>query len=123
MIFQPAHVVEGTDYPMPDESGNMENNWAIHQLRTTTNFGHRAKFFSWYVGGLNYQVEHHLFPNICHVHYREIAKIVEQTTNEFGLPYKSKETFREAVVAHAKQLRILAQKPEPNRASVSSVAA
>ena len=68
-------------------------------------------------------MEHHLFPNICHVHYREIAKIVEQTTKEFGLPYKTKETFREAVVAHAKQLKILSEKPKPAMATVTSVAA
>lgn len=112
VIFQPAHVIEGTEYPMPDGEGNLENSWAIHQLHTTTNFGHKEKLFSWYVGGLNYQVEHHLFPNICHVHYREIAKIVEQTTKEFGLPYKSKETFFEAVAAHARQLRMLGEKPK-----------
>ncbi len=112
IIFQPAHVIEGTEYPMPDGEGNLENNWAIHQLHTTTNFGHKEKLFSWYVGGLNYQVEHHLFPNICHVHYREIAKIVEQTTKEFGLPYKSKETFFEAVAAHARQLKMLGEKPK-----------
>lgn len=112
IIFQPAHVVEGTAYPMPDEKGNLENNWAIHQLHTTTNFGHRHRLFSWYVGGLNYQVEHHLFPNICHVHYRAIAPIVEQTAREFGLPYKSKETFLDAVVAHAAQLKLMGQKPE-----------
>lgn len=122
MIFQPAHVVEGTEYPMPDEQGNLENTWAIHQLRTTTNFGHREKIFSWYVGGLNYQVEHHLFPNICHVHYRNIAKIVEQTAKEFNLPYKSKETFFEAVVAHAHMLKILAQKPAPKMARVAVAA-
>ena len=101
IIFQPAHVIEGTEYPIADEKGNLENNWAIHQLHTTTNFGHKEKLFSWYVGGLNYQVEHHLFPNICHVHYREVAKIVQQTTKEFGLPYKSKETFFQALAAHA----------------------
>lgn len=124
MIFQPAHVVEGTEYPMPDEEGNLENSWAIHQLHTTTDFGKKQKLFSWYVGGLNYQVEHHLFPNICHVHYREIAKIVEQTAREFGLPYKSKETFGEAVVAHARQLKILSEKPKPaSLVSVTSVAA
>jgi linoleoyl-CoA desaturase len=111
IIFQPAHVIEGTEYPVADDKGNLENNWAIHQLHTTTNFGHKEKLFSWYVGGLNYQVEHHLFPNICHVHYREVAKIVEQTTKEFGLPYKSKDTFFEAIVAHAEQLRILGLKP------------
>jgi linoleoyl-CoA desaturase len=113
IIFQPAHVVEGTEYPAPDQHGNMENNWAIHQLHTTTNFGHKQRLFSWYVGGLNYQVEHHLFPTICHVHYRDLAKIVEQTTKEFGLPYKSKDTFLDAVVAHAKQLKLLSEKPKP----------
>ncbi len=111
IIFQPAHVVEGTEYPMPDAQGNLENNWAIHQLHTTTNFGHKEKLFSWYVGGLNYQVEHHLFPNICHVHYRKIAKIVEQTAAEFGLPYKSKDTFFQAIAAHARQLKMLGEKP------------
>jgi linoleoyl-CoA desaturase len=123
IIFQPAHVVEGTEYPMPDADGNLENNWAIHQLHTTTDFGKKQKLFSWYVGGLNYQVEHHLFPNICHVHYREIAKIVEQTAKEFGLPYKSKETFIDAVVAHARQLKRLSEKPNQTEANVSSAAA
>jgi linoleoyl-CoA desaturase len=112
IIFQPAHVIEGTEYPVPDSDGNLENNWAIHQLHTTTNFGHRHKIFSWYVGGLNYQVEHHLFPNICHVHYRKIAKIVEETTKEFGLPYKSKDTFVQALIAHMRLLRELGKKPE-----------
>lgn len=111
IIFQPAHVVEGTEYPMPDAQGNLENNWAIHQLHTTTNFGHKEKLFSWYVGGLNYQVEHHLFPTICHVHYRNIAKIVEQTAAEFDLPYKSKDTFFQAIAAHARQLKMLGEKP------------
>jgi linoleoyl-CoA desaturase len=111
IIFQPAHVIQGTEYPAPDDHGTLENNWAIHQMHTTTNFGRKHKAFSWYVGGLNYQVEHHLFPNICHVHYREISKIVEQTAGEFGVPYKSKETFWEAIKAHANQLKMLGEKP------------
>ncbi len=111
IIFQPAHVIEGTEYPVADAQGNLENNWAIHQLHTTTNFGHKHKWFSWYVGGLNYQVEHHLFPNICHVHYRKLAPIVEQTAKEFGLPYKSKQTFGQAIVDHAKQMKELGMKP------------
>jgi linoleoyl-CoA desaturase len=111
IIFQPAHVIDGTEYPLPDEKGNLENNWAIHQLHTTTNFGRKHRAFSWFVGGLNYQVEHHLFPNICHVHYRAIAPIVESTAKEFGLPYKSKETFLEAVIAHAQIMKKLGKKP------------
>jgi linoleoyl-CoA desaturase len=111
IIFQPAHVIEGTEYPIPDDKGNLENSWAIHQMHTTTNFGHRERLFSWYVGGLNYQVEHHLFPTICHVHYRHIARIVEHTANEFGVPYKSKDSFMDALTAHARQLKSLGERP------------
>jgi linoleoyl-CoA desaturase len=91
-------------------------------LHTTTNFGHKEKLFSWYVGGLNYQVEHHLFPNICHVHYRDLAKIVKQTAGEFNLPYKSKETFFEAVAAHARQLKTLSAKPTRNTREIAVAA-
>ncbi|NNE56219.1 MAG: acyl-CoA desaturase, partial [Flavobacteriales bacterium] len=68
-IFQPAHVIPSSDYPLPDNTGNMDNDWAIHQLATTANFAPKSRIFSWFVGGLNFQIEHHLFPNICHVHY------------------------------------------------------
>jgi len=110
IVFQPAHVAEGTSYFMPDEQGNLENTWAIHQLYTTTNYAHRNKLLSWYVGGLNFQVEHHLFPNVCHVHYRHLSKIVKETALEFGLPYKMKETFWDAIVAHGRLLKELGNK-------------
>lgn len=111
IIFQPAHVIDGTEFPLPNEAHVLENNWAIHQLMTTTNFGNRSKWFSWYVGGLNFQIEHHLFPNVCHVHYRKIAGIVERTAKEFGLPYKSSNTFFGALRGHARLLRQLGLKP------------
>lgn len=111
IIFQPAHVIEGTEYFEPDMNGNLENNWAIHQLHTTTNFANKSRLFSWYVGGLNFQVEHHLFPNVCHVHYRNIAPIVEATAKEFDIPYKSAETFVDALVGHGRLLKELGKKP------------
>jgi linoleoyl-CoA desaturase len=111
IIFQPAHVIDGTEYPMPDENGKMENTWAIHQLLTTTNFANNNRVLSWYVGGLNYQVEHHLFPNICHIHYRNISSIVKQTAEEFGLPYKSQPTFIGALISHGKLLKQLGVRP------------
>ncbi len=104
LIFQPAHVVENTVFPLPDNSGNMENDWAVHQLYTTANFAPKSKMFSWYVGGLNFQVEHHLFPNICHLHYKKISGIVQETAREFGLPYNTQKTFLGAVISHAKML-------------------
>ncbi len=112
IIFQPAHVIDGTEYPEPDNEGNLEDVWAIHQLRTTTNFANNNRLLSWYVGGLNYQVEHHLFPHVCHVHYRDISKIVKQTAKEYGLPYKNEPTFIGALVSHAKLLKELGKAPE-----------
>lgn len=104
MIFQSAHVVEETEFPLPDEKGNLENHWAIHQLRTTMNFATGNPVLTWLVGGLNHQVEHHLFPSICHIHYPEISKIVEKTAQEFNVPYKSAKTFAGAVWSHEKML-------------------
>lgn len=115
IIFQPAHVIEGTEFPLPDENKTLENNWAVHQLHTTTNFGNNSRWFSWFVGGLNFQIEHHLFPNICHVHYRKISGIVKETTREFGLPYKSTRTFFQALVKHGRLLKQLGAQPDFNR--------
>ncbi len=98
-IFQPAHVIEETEFFVPD-GGSVENNWAIHQMKTTANFANGSVFFSWFIGGLNYQIEHHLFPNICHVHYRKIAKIVKETAEEFNVPYLQHKTFFGAVRSH-----------------------
>jgi linoleoyl-CoA desaturase len=115
IIFQPAHVIEGTEFPLPDKNASLENNWAVHQLLTTTNFGNKSRWFTWYVGGLNFQIEHHLFPNICHVHYRKISRIVKETTLEFGLPYKSARTFLGALSGHARLLKQLGQPPLINK--------
>lgn len=104
LIFQPAHVSEDTQFFIPEEGGSVENNWAIHQMLTTTNFANKSTLFSWYVGGLNYQVEHHLFPNICHVHYKSLSKIVKETAAEYNLPYLERKTFVGAVASHFKLL-------------------
>ena len=107
VIFQAAHVMPETAFPAPPDSGKMDSNWAVHQLQTTTNFAPNNRILSWYVGGLNYQVEHHLFPNICHVHYRKISKIVEATAKEYGVPYNTIGRFRDAVTEHARMLYML----------------
>ncbi len=73
-IFQCAHVLEDTSFFDVQNKHSLENSWAIHQIRTTANFAKRSRIFSWFIGGLNFQIEHHLFPNICHVHYRKISR-------------------------------------------------
>jgi linoleoyl-CoA desaturase len=111
VVFQWAHVVENTENPLPDDQGNMENTWAVHQLRTTANFARRNWLVSFFVGGLNYQIEHHIFPNISHVHYPKISEIVKQTALEYGLPYNEYRTTREAIVSHFRMLRELGRQP------------
>lgn len=104
-IFQLAHVVEGAEQPF--EENEHYSNWHIHQLKTTSDFARNNKLLSWYVGGLNFQIEHHLFPTICHIHYTRIAPIVEKTALEFGLPYNLKPSFANAFSSHIKMLKKL----------------
>jgi linoleoyl-CoA desaturase len=106
-IFQLAHTVEGTTHPLPNEKSEVENEWAIHQMNTTVNFCRSNRWISWYVGGLNFQVEHHLFPNICHVHYYDISLIVKRTAEEHGIPYLENLTFKEALDSHVRLLKKL----------------
>jgi linoleoyl-CoA desaturase len=105
LVFQLAHVVEGTDFPMPDTLGNMEEVWAVHQMHTTANFAGNNVFAAFFLGGLNRQIEHHLFPKICHVHYKKIGVIVKQTALEFGIPYIESPTFACALRSHFRMLR------------------
>lgn len=113
LIFQTAHVMPTSEFPVPDTEGNLETNWAVHQLLTTTNYAPKSRIFSWYVGGLNFQIEHHLFPNICHVHYKRIAGIVAETAREFGLPYNSQKNFLSAIKEHARMLYMLGRDGYP----------
>tara|TARA_B100000809_G_scaffold76741_1_gene74522 strand:- start:2357 stop:3448 length:1092 start_codon:yes stop_codon:yes gene_type:complete len=106
VTFQLAHVVSETDFPIPKLSGEMDNNWAIHQLYTTANFGKKNIPLSWFVGGLNFQIEHHLFPNICHIHYPKLSEIVRDTAIEFNLPYYQNSLLG-AISSHAKHLNRL----------------
>jgi linoleoyl-CoA desaturase len=104
IVFQSAHVTPDAIYPLPDEKGNIENSWAIHQLITTTDYSPGSRILTWFIGGLNYQIEHHLFPNICHVHYRKLSKIVKETAIEYDLPYHVHSNFIIAIYQHARML-------------------
>jgi linoleoyl-CoA desaturase len=104
-VFQMAHVVEGADQPVLES--NMPIDWSVHQLHTTSDFARNNKFITWYVGGLNFQIEHHLFPNICHVHYKQLAPIVEQTAKEYGIYYNLKPSFNSALLSHIYRLKEL----------------
>lgn len=103
-IFQLAHVLESSEFPLPNDDRKMENNWAVHQLLNTADFSPKSRIMYWFIGGLNYQVEHHLFPHISHVHYPRIAQIVKRTAEEFGLPYQVMPNFMVALVEHGKML-------------------
>lgn len=107
IVFQTAHVMTTTEFPLPDEEGNIDNNWAIHQLMTTTDYSPKSRFFSWFIGGLNYQVEHHLFPQISHVHYRKLSTMVKATAEKYDLPYYVEITFFAALKNHYHMLKML----------------
>lgn len=114
MVFQSAHIMEVCEFTQPDDKGVMRDSWAIHQLKTTTDFAPNNKLVTWFVGGLNFQVVHHLFPKVSHVHYPQLAPIVAQTAKEFDLPYHCIPTFTEAVLGHGKMLRALGREDIPS---------
>ncbi len=105
IVFQLAHVVESTDYPAPDVEGLIAQEWWLHEMQTTANFGPKNRLLSWYVGGLNFQVEHHLFPRVCSVHYPAISGIVKEVAAQYGLPYNAYPTLRAAMASHYRTLR------------------
>lgn len=106
LVFQLAHTVEHTAFPVADvETGKMENEWAVHQIKTTANFATNNKVICWLVGGLNFQIEHHLFPKISHIHYPEISKIIRQACREYGIEYIEYPKMRYAVASHVAFLK------------------
>lgn len=110
-IFQLAHAVEGPEFDSVGiEDKMIETEWAVHQIRTTANFAPRNRIISWLVGGLNFQVEHHLFPRISHIHYPALSKIVQLHCSQFNLPYHSFPGIGDAVLSHIRTMKKLGQK-------------
>ncbi len=112
IVFQLAHVVEDIDFvKVGDDPVMIENEWAIHQVKTTADFSPDNPVVSWFVGGLNYQIEHHLFPRISHIHYPAISKIVRQKCKEHQLAYHCNDTLFGAIGSHFRMMKMLGQPP------------
>ena len=108
IVFQLAHVVEGTQFPGPNlTTKKISKEWAIHQVTTTANFATKSKITSWFLGGLNFQVEHHLFPGISHIHYPHINKLVKDTCKEFNVSYLEHRSMAKAFLSHLSHIHRL----------------
>ncbi len=110
IVFQLAHSVDAAEHPAEAE-GRLAAEWAVHQVETTVDFARRNRLLTWYVGGLNYQVEHHLFPRIAHVHYPAIARIVEETCARFGVRYRAYRSLAGVLASHYRFLREMGRPP------------
>jgi linoleoyl-CoA desaturase len=106
IVFQLAHVVEGTQFHQP-EDGKEKQEWAVHQIASTANFATSSKVLHWLLGGLNFQIEHHLFPRISHVHYPALSKLVKEACREYNVVYHEYNSMFKAVVSHLMHLRRL----------------
>lgn len=110
LIFQVTHIYEGTHFPLPDDGGNIENNYALHVLETTSDFSRNRPIGTWLMGGINLHVIHHLFPTICHIHYKPLTEIVKECAEEYGLQYYEQRSFASAISYHIKMLYHLSKK-------------
>ncbi|MCA9678411.1 MAG: acyl-CoA desaturase [Kofleriaceae bacterium] len=124
VVFQVAHCHDEAPFPEPDPVTNrIDNAWAIHQVETTADFAPHNPLITWYVGGLNFQIEHHLFPKICHVHYPRLAGIVQDVCTEFGVRYTQFPSFVSAVASHGRMLRRMGTAPDALPAAAATPAA
>jgi len=114
ITFQLAHSVEEASFPLPNEKNELENDWAIHQVNTTVDFARKNRLLNWYLGGLNFQVVHHLFPTICHVHYTALSEIVKNTAEEHGIPYLENRTLGDAIRSHLQTLKRFGNQISPS---------
>ena len=106
-VFQTAHIMPDSEYPLPDKDGRIENNWVVHQLLVTSDYAPNSRILTWLLGGLNYHAVHHLFPHVCHVHYKKISPIIKEVTNKYDIPYRIQPTFFKAVGKHFEMLKLL----------------
>jgi len=121
IVFQMAHAVEQAAFPMPrPETGRLEKCWAVHQVETTVDFARNSPVASWLLGGLNFQIEHHLFPRICHVNYPAISKIVEEACRDHGVKYAVHPSFWAGLAAHYRWLRRMGARPGEDRSALRS---
>ena len=112
IVFQLAHVAEHAEFEAAGaDPVKIENEWAIHQIKTTANFAFTNKMATWFLGGLNYQIEHHLFPRISHIHYPAISQIVRDTCVQFGLHYIYFPSTRSAVLSHVRLMNQMGKRP------------
>lgn len=111
VVFQLAHTVEGAAFPLPGGDGKMADEWAVHQLKTTANFACDNRLVTFYMGGLNFQVEHHLFRKTSHVHYPALSRIVAEACREHGMPYQSFRSVWSAMRAHFRFLKQMGRQP------------
>jgi linoleoyl-CoA desaturase len=106
VVFQLAHSTEAAAFQRgPAWSDRVADGWAAHQVHTTVDFARRNRLLTWYLGGLNFQVEHHLFPRICHVHYPQLSRIVEAECLEHGVSYTAHDGLSGAISSHWLWLR------------------
>jgi linoleoyl-CoA desaturase len=111
VVFQLAHVVEQTEFEFVEDEKLIDSEWAVHQIRTTANFAPDNAFVSWWMGGLNYQIEHHLFPRVSHVHYPALSKIVKELCHEYDIPYYEAPSVWSAVASHVRAMKEFGKKP------------
>jgi len=106
-VFQLAHCVSEADFLEAPLGGEMKTEWAEHQVNTTVDFARKNKFLSWYLGGLNYQVEHHLFPRVCHLHYPALSALVEESCAAHGIRYRAEPSLVSALSSNVRWLRLM----------------
>lgn len=104
LVFQTTHTIDSTYFP---SDRNEFDNWIYHIFATTADYATANPLVGWLAGGLNHHIVHHLCPFVCHTHYAPLTRIVQQTAEEYGVPYRQHPTMTQAIKHHLLLLKQL----------------
>lgn len=110
LVLVVPHINEDAALYESDYSIRNQNDWVLHQIHSTVDSSVNSQLLNWFTGGLNTHLVHHLFPNICHVHYLQLTRLIKQMLCEQGIKYKKK-TFASSIIDHFKYLKLMGMKP------------
>jgi linoleoyl-CoA desaturase len=109
LVFQTTHTIDSTYFPA---NRSEFDNGVYHIFATTADYATENPVVSWLAGGLNHHIVHHLCPFVCHTHYAPLTRIVGQTAEEFGVPYRQHSTMARAIRHHLILLKQLGNEDE-----------
>ena len=106
-----THFAEETEFPEVGADGSIDHDWAVHAMITSLDWSPYSRLAQFLSGGANAHAAHHLFPNVCHIHYIAITRIIARAAREYGFTHNVS-TLPRMVRSHFRFLKAMGNAEE-----------